>query len=144
MSLKEKNFGPAEFMKVNYCINPELGTMPQDLLKPSYWAHVAFKLKPLDTIEVRAEDGSYYAELLVRDRGRAWAKVVFKPGYPLVFEDIVNVPTMDLDEYEIVWKGPQNKFRVMRKSDNHTMKEGFSDKEAARKWVLEHVKSLEH
>lgn len=144
MSLREKNFGPAEYSMTEFCANPELGTMPEDLLKPQYWAHVANKLKPLDVIQVRAEDGSYYAQMLVRDRGRSWVKVAFLPGYPLMFQDIVNVPAMDVGgEFEVVWKGPQNKFRVVRKSDNHTMKEGFTDKESARKWVVEHIKTLE-
>lgn len=144
MSLKERNLTLAEFGKNHYVANTELGVTPEDLLKPSYWAHVSPKFKPLDTVEARAEDGSFYAQLIVRDRGRNWAKVAFLPGYPLMFSDIVDVPTMDVaGEYEVVWKGPQYKFRVMRKSDNHIMKEGFTDKESARKWVLEHLKSLE-
>lgn len=144
IAMKEINIAPVEFKKTHYVANAELGVTPDDLLKPQFWAHVSGKLKPLDTVEVRAEDGSFYAELLVRDKGRGFAKVVFLPGYPLMFSDIVDIPAMDVGgEYEIVWKGPQNKFRVVRKTDNHTMKEGFTDKESGRKWVVEHVKALD-
>jgi hypothetical protein len=142
-SLKEKSFGLTEYMRVSYTVNLEAGIMPEDLLKPSFWSNVSYKLKPLDLVEVRAEDGSYYGQLLVRDRGRSWAKVEYLPGFPMLFKDITEVPAMVVDEYSIVWKGPQYKFRVMRISDNHVMKDGFTDKEAARKWVIEHMKALE-
>jgi len=47
----------------------------EDLLRPECWASVAKMLQPWSHIEVRAEDGSYYAELLVTGVDRAWAKV---------------------------------------------------------------------
>ena len=65
----------AEHRRNIFDVVPEHGTPFEELLKDSYWAHVSAKLKPGDHIEVRAEDGSYYAELIVQDAGRLYAKV---------------------------------------------------------------------
>jgi hypothetical protein len=142
MALRDHRLKLAEFARDAHVVNAELNDTPEDLLKQQYWANVAGKIKPLDLIEVRAEDGSFYAQLLVRDKGRSWAKVVFLPGYPLVFKDIVDVPGMDLDEFVVKWAGPEFKFRVLRKTDNEVLKAGFTNKEEARKWVIEYIKSL--
>lgn len=142
MAIRQHRMKLRDFGKNEWIVNAELGDTPEELLKPQYWANVAKELKSLDTIEVRAEDGSFYAKLLVRDSGRAYAKVVFLPGYPLVFKDITEVPEMDMDEYVIKWAGPEFKFRVLRKKDNEVLKFGFTNKEEARKWVIEHIKAL--
>lgn len=141
-ALKERLMSLTEFTRSSYTINAELGTTPEDLLVPSFWAHTAWKFKPLDLLEARAEDGSWYAQLLVRDKGKSWAKVVMLPGFPLMFEDIIEVPDTVIDDYTIKWSGPQNKFRVIRNMDKHVMKEGFTNKEEARKWLLEHMKAF--
>src|SRR6266404_9387537 len=47
-----------------------------EALQPSYWAHVAEQLTPLDEIKVRAEDGSFVAYLIVGWCGRNYAHVV--------------------------------------------------------------------
>lgn len=60
----------AEYARNIFVVTPEHGTPFEDILKPSYWLHVAdtvsMRLRPYDRIEVRPEDGSYFAELIVR------------------------------------------------------------------------------
>src|SRR6185295_13765911 len=51
------------------------GVTVEDLLRPAFWAHcvTSRSLKHLAKIAVMPADGSYYAELLVRDVGRGYA-----------------------------------------------------------------------
>src|SRR5258706_10614046 len=65
----------ADFERIIYVANPGEGVTMEDLLSPEGWASVANLLRPWSHIEVRAEDGSYYAELLLTGADRAWAKV---------------------------------------------------------------------
>ena len=42
----------------------------------SIWSHIASRLRPTDRVEVHAEDGSWFAELYVRDAGHLHATLV--------------------------------------------------------------------
>lgn len=98
---------------------------------------VSAKLKPGDRIEVRAEDGSYFAELIVQDAGRLYAKVA-----KLMHVDLESVEvreeSMKSGEYEVKWQGPQLKWCVLRGKDR--LKDGMTKGEAA-SWMAEHMKA---
>ena len=136
-ALHPTKFLGAEFVRTLHVANPEVGTPYADVLEPEYWVHIASRLRPFDRIEVVPEDGSYFAELFVQDAGRLWAKVV-EPRF-VSFETIEkNDP---LNGYEIKWRGSA-KWGVVRLSDNTAMKDGFSSKGEAEKYIRAHVKAL--
>lgn len=118
-------------------VKPEIGTPPAALLDPHFWAHVSAKMSVGDLIEVLAEDGSYFAELLVRDVGNLFAKVAFKS--PVVefskAEDEREVPA----GYEVKWRGPKLRFGVLHGRD--VLKDGFVDKAEAHTWLDDLLKN---
>ncbi len=140
-ALKDARMRASEFWRTTWCINPELGVTKEDMLKPEYWAHVASKLKPWDLIEARAEDGSYFAVLVVLDGAKTWAKVdeiLYKE-----FKDNAGPADVNVDDkYTIQYKGPHAKWRVTRKSDNNIMREELVSKAAAMAWLSEYQKAL--
>lgn len=138
-------FKSAEFRRNIWDAIPEAGTPFDDLLKPEYWAHVAANLRPWDRIEVRAEDGSYYAELLVRDAGRLWAKVECLRKHDLG-ADTGQVPDVVADvTYSVQWRGPHSKHAVMRERGNgakEVLRDQFETREAAEAWKADHMKAM--
>lgn len=111
-------------------VKPEIGTPPVALLDPHFWAHVSSKMSVGDIIEVIAEDGSYFAELLVRDVGNLFAKVAFKnPVMEFSKPEDVELPA----GYEVKWRGPKLRYGVLHGTD--VLKDGFVDKSEARTWL---------
>lgn len=117
----------------------------EDLLKPECWAHVAQLLRPGYRIEVLAEDGSYFAELLVVSAGRLWAKVAVLRKIDLT-EAVGEAPAQGADTVmSIMWSGPHSKFRVIRQNASggkDVMRDGFETREEASVWMAEHIKAL--
>lgn len=111
-------------------VTPEIGTPPSALLDPHYWAHVSARLSVGNIIEVLAEDGSYFAELLVRDVGNLYAKVAFKSPVTIFSNDeALEAPA----GYEVKWRGPKARFGVLHGKD--VLKDGFVDKTEAHAWL---------
>ena len=139
-SINEARFRAAEFWRNLFAVNPEYGTTIEDMLKEGYWAHVAAKLRPWDKIEVRAEDGSFYAELMVRDAGRNWAKVVL---LSLVKFEAVPDQELVIDQnFKVKWMGPHRKWAAIRMKDNMVLKDGMLDKPSVLKYIENHVKAF--
>lgn len=115
-------------------VTPELGTPSAALLDQHYWAHVSAKLRVGDVIEVLAEDGAYFAELLVRDVGNLYAKVALKNVIEFAKAEALPTPV----GYEVKWRGPKLKFGVLHGTD--VLKDGFIDKTEAHIWLDELVK----
>ena len=138
-------FKSAEFRRNIWDVIPEASTPFEDVLKPEFWAHVAANLRPWDRIEVRAEDGSYYAELLVQDCGRLWAKVAVLSKVTLS-KDAAQVPDIVADvTYSVQWRGPHSKHAVMRErgsGEKEVMRDQFETREAAEAWKADHMKAL--
>lgn len=109
---------------------PEAGVTKDDMLRPVYWAHVAKKLRTADTIKVLAADATWYAEFVVRAAGPLEAVVG-----EIKFAEFKAIESAAPEEYDIAWAGPSAKFRVTRRSDKATMKDGFASKEAAAAWL---------
>lgn len=143
--------------------SPQHGTPFEKLLDPNYWAHVAPKLKPWDRIEVQPDGIGYFAELLVVDADRLWAKVkviryvdftskpAVDPSQPaldlgdetpaeLDHEDPEESDNVD-DNYLVEFKG-SNKWSVIRKADGEVLKSGYPNKGGANKWLRTHLRRL--
>src|SRR5688500_12596565 len=58
--LQGKDYGAKSFIAVI-----DAGVPYKDVLRPSFWTHVAAKLSKWAEITIHAEDGAYYANLLV-------------------------------------------------------------------------------
>lgn len=119
---------------------PESGVTIEDLKRPQFWAHVSMDYRPGDQIEVRAEDGSYFARLFVLDAGPGYAKVHVLENHAL--EVIEPGSETTLAGHSVVWSGPHTKFRVMRDEDKKVLKDGFQQKTDAITWLLSYGKAI--
>lgn len=136
-------FKQAEFERTIYLAIPEAGTAFDDVLKPSYWAHNAAKMKPFDHIEILAEDGSWWAHLLVISTGRveATVKVLNHQSFDV---DVTGAVQEDFPGYEIRFAGPHKKHQVIRLEDSAVLKDEISTKTQARRWLQDHLKAQAH
>lgn len=138
--LKLARFAEADGVRRAWAVTPETGVTQEDILRPEFWAHVWEKLRPLDRIEVRAEDGSFWAELLVVDRRRAWVRVKMIHYVPI--GTLAPTDVIDMDELSIRYMGPHWKWAVVRKKDSEMVIKGFSDKLAAHQAAAEYQKAV--
>lgn len=111
---------------------------PEDFLRPTFWAHVAKNLQPFDHIELRTDDGTYWAEFLVTSCEKTWAKV------QLLREAKISVSVeAPIDpEYKAEWKGPHRKWCVLRIKDGSLVHEGLADRGAANQWLESYVRTV--
>lgn len=128
--LHPSRFKVAEQERNLWLVYPEHGTEFEDLLEPSYWSHIAKNLRPGARIEVLAEDGSYWAELLVRATGNLSASV-----HPLRKVDLGNIPLPEASSFAVEYRGPVLKHAVIRKRDGSSIQSGFDTQEAAMQWL---------
>ncbi len=131
-------FSLAENTRNVWSVVPEVGIKPEDMVEPSYWAHVSAHLRPCDRIEAHAEDGTFFAEFLVVSSGRQTAKVVLLRKIDLEADDAPSAS----DEFSVQWKGPHHKFAVVRLSDRATLQHSFETKEAALGWLSSNSRTL--
>lgn len=131
----------AEHEVRTFCIYPELGTTPDDMLVPAYWAHISRNLRARDHLIIDAEDGSWYAEARILETGTSYARIAFKPGHPQVVQ--VSEPDVDMTVppgYEIKWLGPNARYAVVRGPDR--LKDSFQNKGLAAAWLREHLQVI--
>lgn len=136
MALNTSRFSLAEYERNIFVVTPETGTSFEELQDPAYWAHVAAKLKPWDMIEVRAEDGSYWAQMLVQDASRLWAKVTVLKHVQL---HAVEQKSSEIDGHLVKFGGPVKKWTVVRLTDKAVLRDGMS-KADAEKWLADHLR----
>ena len=134
----------AEQVRNQWQITVPVGTLPDDLLVPAFWAHVGIRLRVRDQIEVWAEDGQWFCVLLVVDRDRNWAKVVPIIG-PIglsreVTDDQANAGFMEA-QFEVLWRGPR-KWSVVRKADRGVVHENEETKDGAEQWLKSNAGAL--
>ena len=129
----------AQYERQDWIANAEPHHTIEDILKPGYWSHMAAQMVPYDHIEVRAEDGSWVAYLLVVQSDRLWAKVVLTSKIDLVSADEMPSAT---PQHKVEWKGPQRRFGVVRTDDSEVVRDGFQTKDEARLWMREHEQTI--
>jgi hypothetical protein len=124
------------FPQVSYI--PAAGTPLEHLMRPEYWANVK-QLKAGCRIWVFAEDESYWAELLVRRVGQGYAKVqTLRSGR---LDEGGEAPQL-ADGYDIQFRGPVVKHRIVRMKDGHVLKSGLDSYEDAAAWLRDHKRML--
>lgn len=144
MSLDPARFQSNEYVNTDWTVTVEAGTSLEDVANPAFFANVASRLHPYDHIRVRVDTGEYYAELMVLDCGRTWAKTIVLSKYQLVKggDDDGLVEGADKD-YEVKFLGPHKKFCVVRRSgDKEVIKEGCATKQDANLWLSQYVITL--
>ncbi len=116
----------------------DAGTTLEDLLRPSFWLHVAAKLRRMSVINVLSEDETWFAELIVLASGIGFAKV--KMLRFVEFYEAEEAATEETAAFttEVKWSGPHAKHRVIRKEDGTVLKEGFANKVDAESWQRQH------
>lgn len=127
-------FKEAEYIRRVWCASPEQGVTVEDMLVPSFWAHVAKQLRAGDRIEVVAKDGAWFAELFVRSASDNGAKVAVLRAVKLTEE----VLAVESEDYEIKYRG-NAKWSVVRKSDKAVLADGQETKEQAAEWLADHL-----
>lgn len=129
----------SEYAVVTYHAVVQAGVTVKDVLHKTFFTHCAGKLKPGTEIKVEAEDGSFWAWLLVRSV--VGTEVISELLLEKHF-DAIEQGSIDVGEYEIKWGGSTDKWRVMRKSDNYKVSAGHDTKVIALSWLTEHQKAL--
>lgn len=137
--LYTSNIKPAEYIRSCHAATIPINTKPEDLLNPAYWAHVANELKPWGRVEARAIDGTWFAEYLVLDVGRAWAKMHLLAKYNLTSAEESLSEANTQTGLKVTWRGGDRKWSVVRETDSAVMVEGLG-KDEAQAWLDKHIK----
>ncbi|MGH8678785.1 MAG: hypothetical protein ACREUQ_10590 [Burkholderiales bacterium] len=134
-----------EHVSTRYDAKINHGVTLEQILVPAFWAHHAVRLKPMDEIRARAEDGTWIAELTVLDCSRTWASVCLRSVHHFTTSDVSiskasesEVKTF-IEAHRVVWRGPR-KFSVIRNEDNAVLTEGIEQKENAKIWLEKHAR----
>lgn len=134
LNADETRFKLAEYERNDWILNVPHGTELEDCLPTDFWAHIAAKLRPYDHIEIRAEDGSWLAYVLVLGCDRNWAKVHVLEKY-----ELTDVKLAFSNEAKVIpkWTGPQTKWRAQRVSDGAILSgdEVFLSKDDVIQWI---------
>lgn len=134
----------AEYARQLWTVTLEAGTDPAVLDQPAFWSLVAARFSPYDKIEVRADDGSYYAEYIILGCDRTWAKLqmLFKAQEPST--DVVTIAAAmqqaPAPDYLVKWRGPLKKWSVIRVADQMMVCEGQQTRIMAENWLANHRK----
>lgn len=131
----------AEHQRNIWHIDVEIGTLPEDLMSPAYWAHTAREFRVLDRIEAHAEDGTWFAEYLVQDAGLNYARVALLRKVDLAAVTPVGSSSI-LAGHVVEYGGKHAQFRVVREVDRKVLKDGFKTKADAFVWLENYGRSI--
>lgn len=134
----------AEHERLIWCCYPPASHTIEDLKRPEYWASVAPKLRPWNHIEAYAEDGTWYAELLVLAVERSHAIVHVLNEYQLSSSDVALTQLANagaLSKYEIKHT-PNLEWHVVRRADGHIVKDHLHSRDQAYFTLQEHLKAV--
>lgn len=138
-TLPMARFKQAEHERNIYHVDVEEKITQEDLLYPGFWAHVARQLRPRDRIEAHAEDGAWFAELLVIESGANFAKVAILRHVRLD----ATVPSESAGSvagHYVKWRGHVKKWSVLRQADEAVLKEGLTTRGEAIAWLEDYGK----
>jgi hypothetical protein len=130
----------AETVRNVYQITVPPDTKAEALLAPTYWSHVASKLRMGDRIEVLASDASWCAELRVMEVGRSasfGARVAFVHE-PVQLKNDTPLPA--LNDYEAKPYGAT--WQVFKIGSPEPVKVDLPDQVAAMKWIAGQRKAM--
>lgn len=130
-----------DYARNSWMLTTESGVPYEAVLKSSYWVHIAYRLKQWDRVYVRAEDGAFYAELLVVMASKTDAVVT-----ELLHKELAAVKMPDdeiqVDGYTVRFLGVNRKWTVIRNEDKTVLREGLQSSAHATRWAQDHKKAL--
>ena len=105
-----------------------------DLLVPTFWANIAHAFKQFDRIEVRQDDGKFFAEYLVlqQDKTAAYLK-------ELTWYDLSKKVEVKNPDYMYKYRGPHAKHSIIRVKDGSVLIEHLETKAEAERWLTEYL-----
>lgn len=131
----------AEHRRNLWCVDVDIGVKPEDLVSLNYWAHISQYLKAGDRIEAQAEDGTWIAELLVRDSGVNWAKVALLRKHDLG-EFSPEKRGVLLPGHTVAYAGTHVLWRVVRDVDKKVLKDKLKNEGDAYAWLASYAKQI--
>lgn len=129
----------SQYVRNIWVVTVEQGITREHLKNPSFWSHVASQFRPYDRLEVRSDNGTFFAEYLILACERTYAKVKELNWYNLTTQDVA-MTEESLELYEYKYRGPHGKHSIIRKSDKAVMIEKLDTQDDARAWLVEHKK----
>ena len=123
-----------------WAVDAPAGIAIEALDNYSMWKNASANFRPGDTIEVLAEDFAYWARFLVIDANNNGAKVKRIEHY--VLGESASERAVEIDGHTVKWKGPHDKWTVIRDTDNAKIQAGFLSRDAAMVWLTGHLKAL--
>ncbi len=136
-TLLPDGIGLAESKRHDWVVSVSMDTTADDILDPAFWAHVCEHFVPLDTIEVRWEDGSLIHNLRVLWCERTYANVKLVSIEKL--GEIVPKSDLESKRFKAEWRS-NLKWTVIRKTDRQIVASGFHDKAQAAAWIADNDK----
>lgn len=126
----------AEHARNVHVVSVPAGTSKDDVLVPSYWAHVAHQIKPKDRMELWAEDRSWFADAIVVKASRL--EVHLRTVSYLDMDAVAEPVAARKDGYHVDYGGPVDLYRVVRDGDAKVMTLGLTKAEADQ-WIADQV-----
>ena len=110
----------------------------EDLLVPGFWANIAVAFKQFDRIEVRQDDGKFWAEYLVLSADKNSANIKELTWYDLTKEVSANKNA----DFVYKYRGPYAMHSIVKIKDGSVMVEKLPTKAAAEKWLNEYLEII--
>jgi hypothetical protein len=127
----------AEFKRNIWSVTVPPGISLGSVLAPEFWAHCAKSLKAYDRLECRAQDNSWYADLMVRKVEQTAVHM-----WALNYADLnAQAATAESVGEFVVSFAPKQKWRVVRASDKEVIHQGEANKADAEAWLADHLKT---
>ncbi len=126
VQLKDPRMKEQQFARRWWVITVEEGTTQSDIQDSEFWTQVAIKFKPYDRLEIRSDDGLFFAEYLVITCDKTYATVK-----ELSWTELSSKTAPRDSGYYEKWRGPHHLWCVLRKSDNAVMVTNFESKDLA-------------
>ncbi len=141
VKINQNRMKSGDFVRTLWVATVEMGVTREDIKDPGFWSHVASQLRPYDRMEVRCDDGTFFAEYLVIACERTYAKVKELSWVSLTSKDVAQTQE-DREEFSYKYRGPHSMHSIIRKSDNKVMVEHKATKEDAMKWLSEYKQTI--
>ena len=139
----ERKHAPAErFERAQHKRNVHQFVLPdgdtlKDAVEQDYWVHIAQKLTVLDRIEIVPDDGSFYAELMVRSL--QFGMVVTGVINDVRFDEYSEDRPEAQQNYRVEFKGPHEKYCVFQQDQLLISK--LETQGVADRWLANHRKA---
>ena len=127
--LLERNFGLAEQRRNIWLASADGDLTEEDVTDHGYWAHVARLINPSDGIIIIPASNEWRMHLYVLSVDKVGAAVAVLSRHD--FREIATDAMDAGDAFAVRWRGPYDRFGVVRKDTGEVIKAGFQTKEAA-------------